>query len=184
MDSAEKIQEISTHINQSLLYKVANGMIHFVESGKQATLNSLFISGLEQVVAINHDVFVPAKIVLFDFEAFRKTCDGVFLGFIGNKAFILIFDVKSSDKDIQNHIMKMKAGKNFVNYLNNSLQIFGGFNIDEFIPYYCIFHLKVSEKRTTNLNVGISQNPKVPTYIAVENNEKINIRKILGITNI
>ena len=182
MLSSDKIKNMLAGIDPHFLYPVDDNKIYFVEKQKEAKLKRITFTGFDEIVPINQDKFniSPSK-NLFVFKGYSKTCDGVFFTIVDNNPSILVFDVKSSRTNTNDHISKMKAGENFVNYIKSTLKIFSNIDISEFKCYFCIFYPEFSPKRETSLRVDISSDPNNPTYIAVENDQTISTRRILGL---
>lgn len=174
------ISQIKNLIPENLQHPMENGNIIFDESAKNARLKHLQISGLESAIPINQDLISFPEKIFMEID-YKKTCDGVIIFEFEKKIEILIFDVKSSTSNSQTHPTKLKCGRNYFLYLANTLQIFKEINIIDAPCYYCVFVLKDNEKRITSYErEPISLNPDKPTYIYVEDNETISIRKILG----
>ena len=180
-DNSRKIDELLANVDSRFLHKTVDDVVLFVESDKEAKLNTMSISGFQKVVPIDQDKFTLAPTNLFNFKNYSKTCDGIFFGIVDTRPIILVFDVKSSRKNTTNHIFKMKAGINFVNYVKSTLQIFSEIDYSDFECYFCIFYLEFGNGTKTSLRMETSQDPNAPIYIPVNNGDVINIRRVLGL---
>ncbi|WP_230658064.1 hypothetical protein [Psychrobacter sp. I-STPA10] len=183
MKNLDNINYLLNIIDEKFLYEIVNNDdISFVERAKDAKLKRIKLRGFNNCVPINQDKFtLSPKGKLFKINGYNKTCDGVFFSIIDDKPIILVFDVKSSRNNESDHILKMKSGNNFVNYIKSTLNIFWGKDFSDFKCYFCIFYPEISPKRGTSLEVDISTDPNNPSYIAVENDAVISARKILGL---
>lgn len=182
IDSAKKIDDLLSCIDSKFLHVIEDGVVIFFEKAKDAKLKNVLISGFQKVVPIDQDKFsISPSGNLFNFKNYNKTCDGVFFGIVDSKPIVLIFDVKSSTNDTTNHILKMKGGINFANYIKSTLMIFSDLDFSEFECYFCIFHPIYSPSGKTSLRREASQDPNKPVYIPVNDGETVSIRRILGL---
>lgn len=174
------ISQIKDLIPKRLQHDIEDNNVIFRETHRDAKLKILKISGLDEVVPINQDLIHFPEEIFLAIE-YKKTCDGILIFKFEGGIETLIFDVKSSMSNSHDHAKKLKCGKNYFLYLANTLNIFKNINILNIPCYYCVFVLKNNEKRTTSLErEPISSDPDNPTYIYVDNDEIIPIRKILG----
>lgn len=150
------------------------------EPDKSARLKKLVISGFTNVIAINHDKITPISKFLFKSHDSTKTCDGIIFCIIDEEPYILAVDLKSSLSNKGEHRYKTQAGKNLISYLNCVLEQFEDCSLSDWKIYYCIFHLS-DPKRPTEIIKNVSNDPKEPAYLQVENDQTISIRKILGL---
>lgn len=181
MSNSEQIDGLLEHIDDKFLHDTMNDVVLFIEKSKDAKLNSISISGFSKVVPIDQDRFTLSPSNLFKFKNYNKTCDGIFFGLVDARPIILVFDVKTSKNNPTDHILKMKSGVNFVNYVKSTLKIFTEVDFSDFECYFCIFYLAYSNGTKTSLHVETSQDPNVPIYIPVNNGDVINVRRILGL---
>lgn len=182
MESCDKLNYLSSNIDDCFLHPINSNAVSFIESGTDAKLKRINFVGFDKVVPIDQDKFsLGPKKNFFKFKGYNKTCDGVFFLTIDEKPIVLIFDVKSSRSNSGDHILKMKAGENFVNYIKSTSKIFSNIDFSEFQCFFCIFYKEISPKRETSFQIEVSSDPNNPSYIAVDNDDVISARRILGL---
>ncbi|AVF06633.1 hypothetical protein J7S89_02035 [Acinetobacter baumannii] len=143
-------------------------------------LNKLTLFGFDEVISINQDlVRAYYPILLPTKKAINKTCDGILLAAIKGKLYFLVTEMKSSLSNMNEHILKMQAGKNMVSYLKCILSEYLGIDTSSWNTYYCIFHI-ADPKRETNESLLISCDPKYPMYFCVENNDRFSALKLIN----
>lgn len=180
------ITQLSSLLNPLILHTVDDThsvkKITFKETQNptQTILKKLTISGFSHVIAINHDKITICNPVIFPTMAgIRKTCDGIVFCILDNEPYIIVFDMKSSLSNSQEHALKTKNGKIFLNYLSSVLEQFDNKNLSDWNVCYCIFHTG-EPLRETGVDISISNRADAPKYYQVENDEVIPLRKILG----
>lgn len=180
------INFLSAKLDSRILHRVhalgETSSITFQElkNPKETKLKKLTITGFTDVVAINQDQITTYKPILFANEkGIGKTCDGIVFCIVGEKPYIIVFDMKSSLSNMGEHIWKTKCGRNFLSYLKCVLEQFFDQTLNDWNICYCIFHTG-NPKRTTGTELEISSDPKQPIYYCVNDGDTIHVNKIVG----
>lgn len=174
----EKLLHEATIDNVSNVYT-----IKCKEKHKDAKLKEINITDLQKVVAIIYDkVGLHHKLFPVGHQSF-KACDAIIFCQFEDENYILIFDMKSSTPTDSDHIIQLKSGLIFSEYLKSLMNIGEGINVSNWNYRYFIFHCGSNKRETLAERMfepPLNTIPDKPCILQVENGDIISIRRMLG----
>lgn len=182
-------KELNSQINPELLYDVDREddaikveIIEKVRSGDKnpPTLTNLTLFGFDNVIPLDQDLIVSYQpLLLHSKKGMNKTCDGVLIASIGGHPCFVVMEMKSSLSNLSQHVDKMRAGKNLVDYLKIIILEYLDIDISKWDTYYCVFHTADPKRETIHSTLDM-KDPHKPIYFCVENNDRFSALKLIN----
>lgn len=181
----ETLQAIKTLLNADKIKLVEDSKIIIEETHKLATLRRVEIAsvGTETFTLKLEKCGFPGQSTFSTNKPLHRACDAVSFCMVGDQAYILCFELKSSEPKRHDIAEQFKSAHCFLEYLDTLLKHYcDDKSIANWPKKYFVFHNQPHtplEKEPSRIDFENST-PETAKFLPVQNNHKTYLRKLLN----
>jgi len=180
--SLSPLAAINQIINSDKRYEIKGSSILIKETDKSATLKKVEITGVDlNTVAFEFDKSGhTGKAFNITHKKVHKACDAIIFCQLDDEYFILFCELKTSVPSDGKHVVQLRSGLCWVQYLRAILNEFEGIDMSHWQYRYIVFHKnQYLPKTLTSIAPIANQQPRTPLLCQVDDGEKVSLRKLL-----